>query len=96
MLTVFIYIFWNLNAVKIIHYDTGVEGHYLPHDTFLARAKQARTVECGKNHLTHQCIQYFIPQEPNNHIKVMIFSLEWYEKCYIIKKLYILNFKIKI
>ena len=43
----------------IVHYDTGVEGDYLPHETFFARAKRVRKVECGKNHLTHQCHTVF-------------------------------------
>ena len=48
----------------LVHYYTGVEGDYLPHETFFARAKR---------------VQYFIPREPNNHIKVMILRLEWYK-----------------
>ena len=65
---------------KIVHYNTGVEGDYLMHETFFARAKRVRKVECGKNHLTYySVIQYFIPREPNNHIKVMILRLEWYK-----------------
>ena len=26
--------------IKIVHYDSGVEGNYLPHETFFARAKR--------------------------------------------------------
>ena len=43
----------------IVDYDTDVEDDYLPHETFFARAKRVRKVECGKNHLTHQCHTVF-------------------------------------
>ena len=34
--------------------DTGMEGDYLPHETFFALVKRMRKVECGENHLTHE------------------------------------------
>ena len=40
--------------------------------------------ECEKSHevkifLRTSFESYFIPREPNNHIKVMILRLEWYK-----------------
>ena len=62
----------------LVHYHTGVESDYLPHETFFARAKRVRKVECGKNYAPVS-YSFFIPREPNNHIKVMILRIEWYK-----------------
>ena len=39
---------------KMVRYDTGVEGDYSLHETFFAKAKRVRKVDCGRNHLTRE------------------------------------------
>ena len=63
----------------IVHFDTGAEGDYLAHVTFFARAKRVRKSHELKIFLRTSFESYFIPREPNNHIKVMILRLEWYK-----------------
>ena len=57
----------------IVHFDTGAEGDYL-----LASLVRKTSHEL-KIFLRTSFEPYFIPREPNNHIKVMILRLEWYK-----------------
>ena len=57
----------------IVHFDTGAEGDYL-----LASLVRKTSHEI-KIFLRTSFEPYFIPREPNNHIKVMILRLEWYK-----------------
>ena len=60
--------------LEIVHFDAGAEGDYL--FTRFARAKTSHEL---KIFLRTSFEPYFIPREPNNHIKVMILRLEWYK-----------------
>ena len=80
--------------VKIVHFDTGAEDDYLAHMTFFEKNTQKNE----KSHKVKILLRinfepYFIPREPNNHIKVVILRLEWYKSTLSVIHKNVLKFK---
>ena len=62
-----------VTSIVLVHFDTGAEGDYV----FASLVR--KTSHELKIFLRTSFEPYFIPREPNNHIKVMILRLEWYK-----------------